>query len=461
MFNSIVGVLSDQAAKIFRFKEQEQLHEEIIDTGLARIYQSHLEIAKKVAAEDGVELDITLHAGKAYEKLLDHVRKVRPWLLMVGKIGVHSDDSMDIGGNAENLLRMAPCHVMLVSGKYYPPLDVKAEESINWTKEALQRMERVPAFVRGIARTAVLRHAIEKGHSIVSSSVIDEVMAIFMPQKTAGLAESLAEQLALEKLQAEGTTTFICEVCGYVAKGIDPVKCPVCSSGAERFVKIDQETVEAMVAEEGGAESDETFDGLKLRWTLEAKEELRRVPVAYMRRRAKARIEKSARVRKLSTITRDFVQPIVNDSIVEGEAIGATPEPRKNGGKNLTEKADEPIAVASAPIPPTETIQLGTFTWTQDAVNRLNRVPEGFMRDMTREKIEDYARQYDISLVTLDVAEKGIEVGRQLMAEMIAGYSQVKREAESGNGHVAGNDGAPEVKSTVLNEVPNARGTHI
>ncbi len=119
MFNSIVGVLSEQAAKIFRFKEQEQLHEEIIDTGLARIYQSHLEIAKKVAAEDGMELSITLHAGKAYEKLLDHVRKVKPWMLIAGKIGVHSDDSMDIGGNAENLLRMAPCHVMLVSGKYF------------------------------------------------------------------------------------------------------------------------------------------------------------------------------------------------------------------------------------------------------------------------------------------------------------------------------------------------------
>src|SRR5919106_5894435 len=70
MFNSIVGVLSDQAAKIFRFKEQEQLHEEIIDTGLARIYQSHLEIAKKVAAEAGVDLAITLLDGKCFEKVL-------------------------------------------------------------------------------------------------------------------------------------------------------------------------------------------------------------------------------------------------------------------------------------------------------------------------------------------------------------------------------------------------------
>jgi nucleotide-binding universal stress UspA family protein len=462
MFNSIVGVLSEQAAKIFRFKEQEQLHEEIIDTGLARIYQSHLEIAKKVAAEDGMELNITLHAGKAYEKLLEHIRKVKPWMLIVGKIGVHSDDAMDIGGNAENLLRMVPCHVMLVSGKYYPPLDVKAEESINWTKEAIGRMERVPAFVRGIARTAVLRHAIEKGHSIVSSSVIDEVMAIFMPQKTAAMAESLAEQLALQKLHAEGTTTFICEVCGHVAKGAEPVKCVVCGSGAERFVKIDMQTVEAMVAEEGGVESEETFDGIKLRWTLEAREELRRVPLAYMRRRAKARIEKTARVRKLSTITRDFVLPIVNESVVEAEAIGASPEPGKNAAKN---GSGQPAGVGvaapeAAPLPRVETVQLGPFTWTQDAINRLNRVPEGFMRDMTREKIEEYARQQNVSLVTLEVAEKGIEVGCRLMAEMIAGYSQAKKEAKEGNGHEAEVAPTPVGKATVLNEVPSVQGTH-
>ncbi|HEX9871798.1 MAG TPA: universal stress protein, partial [Candidatus Tectomicrobia bacterium] len=455
MFNSIVGVLSEQAAKIFRFKEQEQLHEEIIDTGLARIYQSHLEIAKKVAAEDGMELNITLHAGKAYEKLLDHVRKVKPWMLIVGKIGVHSDDSMDIGGNAENLLRMAPCHVMLVSGKYYPPLDVKAEESINWTTEALQRMERVPAFVRGIARTAVLRHAIERGHSIVSSSVIDEVMAIFMPQKTAALAESMAEQLALETLQAEGTTTFICEVCGYVAKGTDPVKCPVCSSGAERFVKIDQETVEAMVAEEGGTEAEESFDGLKLKWTLEAKEELRRVPVAYMRRRAKARIEKTARVRRLATITRDFVLPIVHESIVEGEAIGAAPAPGKNGSQNGHQRSEQPMAAEAASLAAGETVQLGAFTWTQEALQRLNRVPEGFMREMTREKIEDYARQHDVPLVTLDVAEKGIEVGRQLMADMIAGYSLAKKEGNNPRDEKAP---VPVEQPTVLNEIPSVQG---
>ena len=49
MFNGIVGVLTEKASKVFRFKEQNQLHEEIIDTGLAKIYQSHLEIAEQMA----------------------------------------------------------------------------------------------------------------------------------------------------------------------------------------------------------------------------------------------------------------------------------------------------------------------------------------------------------------------------------------------------------------------------
>jgi hypothetical protein len=60
--------------------------------------------------------------------------------------------------------------------------------------------------------------------------------------------------------------------------------------------------------------------------------------------------------------------------------------------------------------------------------------------------------------VTLDVAEKGIEVGRQLMAEMIAGYSQAKKESKEGNGHQPGGAGTPLVNKTVLNEVPSVQG---
>ena len=46
-FNRIAGVLSEEAGKIFRFQEQEKLHEEIIDSGLAKIYDGHLQIARR------------------------------------------------------------------------------------------------------------------------------------------------------------------------------------------------------------------------------------------------------------------------------------------------------------------------------------------------------------------------------------------------------------------------------
>src|SRR5439155_11229772 len=84
VFNGIVNVLTEKAAKVFRFEEQNQLHEEVIDTGLAQIYQSHLEVAGKMAAEAGVEIHKTLLDGKAFQKVLNHARKIEPWLLVVG-----------------------------------------------------------------------------------------------------------------------------------------------------------------------------------------------------------------------------------------------------------------------------------------------------------------------------------------------------------------------------------------
>ena len=59
---------------------------------------------------------------------------------------------------------------------------MRAEETIRWTPEAEARMTRVPAQVKGIARTGVLRLALEKGHCVITSAVLDEAMDRFMPK---------------------------------------------------------------------------------------------------------------------------------------------------------------------------------------------------------------------------------------------------------------------------------------
>ncbi|MEK7875916.1 MAG: universal stress protein [Pseudomonadota bacterium] len=193
-FHGIAGVLSPAAARVFRFKEQEKLHEEIIDGGLAKIYRTHLEVAAKVAAAEGVGLRTTLLAGKAFEQILNYVREREPWLLAMGRIGAHSDAAMDLGSTTENLLRYSPCNLLLAARSFEPALEQVADVSIAWTSEAETRMQRVPEFARGMARRTVVRHALERGHTVISSDVIDSCLGAMMRDRGADAAPAGGEE---------------------------------------------------------------------------------------------------------------------------------------------------------------------------------------------------------------------------------------------------------------------------
>jgi nucleotide-binding universal stress UspA family protein len=417
MFNGIVGVLSEKASKIFRFKEQEQLHEEIIDTGLAKIYQSHLEIGRKLAAEDGVDLSITLLDGKCFEKILTFARKEQPWLLIMGRVGVHSDEQeTDLGSNTENLMRLAPCNVLLTGGKFYPPLDVKAEEIISWTEEAEARMERVPPQVKGVARTALLRYAIEQGHTVITNKVIDEAMAIFMPSRMAEKMQILAEDVAVARLRVDNLpATAICSVCGYTVKGPNAVvTCPVCKAAPEKFQVISRDVVEAIASQEGGVEEEESLPGVAVKWSADARDALREVSDAYLRRRAKARVEKYARSRKIPVITCQLALPMIEETVGR-DKLGAGWDTLL--AKTKFEAAEAPVATAAA----------SPYTWTEDATARLDRVPAGFMRDMTREEVERVAAAKNVSVIDLAVCEEGIGHARETMNEVISGYISQKK----------------------------------
>jgi nucleotide-binding universal stress UspA family protein len=422
MFNGIVGVLNEKASKIFRFKEQEQLHEEIIDTGLAKIYQSHLEIGRKLAAEEGVDLAITLLDGKCFEKILTFARKEQPWLLIVGRVGVHSDaDEVDLGSNTENLLRLAPCNVLVTGGRFYPPLDVKAEEIISWTEEAEARMERVPPQVAGVARTALLRYAIEQGHTVITNTVIDEAMAIFMPTRMAEKMQILAEDVAVAQLRAESqAATAICSICGYTVKGPHPVvTCPVCGAEPAKFQLVSREVVEAIAAQEGGVAEEESMPGVTVKWSADARDALREVTDAYLRRRAKARVEKYARSKRIPVITCQLALPIIEDTVGR-DKLGA-------GWDTLLART----RFAAATVPEASGPGGSPFAWSPEATARLDRVPAGFMRDMTREEVEKVATARGVSTIDLAVCEEGIGHARETMNEVIAGYVSQKNPRAS------------------------------
>ena len=56
-------------------------------------------------------------------------------------------------------------------------------------------------------------------------------------------------------------------------------------------------------------------------------------------------------------------------------------------------------------------------------MQRIFRVPAGFMRNKTQERIEELARERAAAAIDLALVEDGIEMGKQMMAEMIATYS--------------------------------------
>ncbi len=454
VFSGVVNVLTEKAAKVFRFEEQNQLHEEIIDTGLAQIYQSHLEVAEKMAATEEFEVQKTLLDGKAFQKILDHARKTSPWLLVLGRVGIHAaKGETGLGSNTENLLRLAPCDVLLTTRTEIPDLDVRAEQTIRWTPEAEERFKRVPPMVRGIARTAVYRLAVEQGHSVVTSSVLDDAMDRFMP-KGAGVATArLAEELVLDRARGAAGVA-ICSKCGVAAADPEPVKCSVC--GGTAFKVVTPEMVEEIIKMEGGLKEETTYDGRKLRWTEDARRALWTMKDAYRRRRTKARVEKAARLKRMSAVTLDFARRFVEEETGEplvlpqggteaGEAVAAA-EVDGNGSKaGAPADGKRLIARDEKNVP-----LLSSFDWTEDAARRILRVPAGFMRNRTQERIETLASERALATIELALVEEGIDFGRKAMADAIQAYQanpvQV-RESTS-----AGTDPA-------LNEVSFGRGT--
>ena len=444
-FHSISGVLNEEAGKVFRFKEQEKLHEEVIDSGLAKIYQSHLDISREMAQEEGSDIRTTLLDGKAFEKVIQYVRKEQPWLLIVGRIGVHSDDDMDIGSNTENLLRAASCNILISNKKFVPPIDTQAEYTIAWTEEALLRMEKVPVFARGVAKTAIHRYAIEKGHTIISNSVVDDAVGDILPKGAMDAMKALGGQLDeagidRDQMQADdavaedimGSTLsgmvnqvveekepiansavspstqsyldrmaqpyYVCNGCGYIGKGAQPVKCPICGGAGDGFKTVDKSVFDAAAKQEGVLETQLAYDDVPMQWTKDAKEAIRAVPAGFQRRRAKAKIEKSARKLGMTTITLEYASPMIDEAANEDY----TP---------IFANAEQPATPTSEPEPDSP------YRWEPEAMKRLERAPEGFMRDCTKALIIKHAEKLGTTHITIDVANEGIEQAKHTMEE--------------------------------------------
>jgi hypothetical protein len=167
--------------------------------------------------------------------------------------------------------------------------------------------------------------------------------------------------------------------------------------------------IERIAAVEGGLEEETTYDGRKLRWSEDARKGLWTMKNAYQRRRVKARVEKRARMKKLDAITLAFAREVIEEETGTPLDIQSSVAPAAGEAKLVArDEKKNPL--------------ISTFEWTDDAVQRVLRVPAGFMRNQTQERIEALARERAAATVDLAMVEEGIEIGKKMMAEMIANY---------------------------------------
>src|SRR5213076_3420495 len=272
----------------------------------------------------------------------------------------------------------------------------------------------------GIARTGVLRLALEKGHSVITSAVIDEAMDRFMPKSASAATKALAEAVALER--AKSGPVSMCRSCGVAATQSGAVRCTVC--GGTDFEVISQEMIEKIAAVEGGLQEETTYDGRKLRWSEDARKGLWTMKNAYQRRRVKARVEKRARMMKLDAITLEFARHVIEEETgapldIKAPSADAALTRAADASPGSNGAASEAKLIArderKNPL-------ISTFEWTSDAAQRVLRVPAGFMRNQTQERIEELARTRAAAAIDLALVEEGIELGKKMMAEMIANY---------------------------------------
>jgi nucleotide-binding universal stress UspA family protein len=210
VFGNIKDVLSERASKVFKFEEQEELHNNIIDKGLLKLAQANLKRAQVMAQEFAdVELVTQILIGKPFQVVLQWAEEIQPSLLILGRHGGHRITGTDIGSQADNLLRLAPCSVLVTGTVGIAPEDIPwieedGQAGLPWAPDAEVRILRVPPFAQGIARRAVEEYVVEQGGDTVTTRSLDDAIRKLLPthmQLIMGIGD--AEEIARAELKAE------------------------------------------------------------------------------------------------------------------------------------------------------------------------------------------------------------------------------------------------------------------
>jgi hypothetical protein len=144
---------------------------------------------------------------------------------------------------------------------------------------------------------------------------------------------------------------------------------------------------------------------------------------------------------KLDTITLEFARQVIEEETGTPLDI-KVPSPAPTGAGDAAEARTNGAGAGEAKLIARDDKKnplISTFDWTNDAAQRILRVPAGFMRNKTQERVEALARERSAACraeasgeggaIDLGLVEEGIEIGKKIMAEVIAAYPNAGKGA--------------------------------
>jgi hypothetical protein len=108
--------------------------------------------------------------------LLDYTEKIHADLVVIGRYGHHRNNTVQIGSTSEAVTQLTSTNVLVTESPVSPlPSSKQKSHSLEWKKEALEYLKRIPSFAQPMAREGIERYVESRGGKQVTLKDVQEV----------------------------------------------------------------------------------------------------------------------------------------------------------------------------------------------------------------------------------------------------------------------------------------------